>query len=226
MDLYGKGLLRYFEGQKRLKFILHNNIGGVEKLPVSVYFKSKLDQLESKAIDLCVGEVLDVGAGTGRHSEVLTQKGLKVKSIDTCQEAVFIMKSKGLDAELLDVFSLSEEKKYDTLFLMMNGIGLAGTLKNIPQLLNKLKALLKPDGQIVFDSSDIAHLFGEAPIPLDRYYGEVKFRFDLKKEKGEWLDWVYVDPVQMNFLAEKAGFRMQILYTDQLDQYLAKLTLA
>ena len=226
MDLYGKALNRYFEGEKKLNFTLYNNIGGLEILPVSVYFDSKLNLLESKALDLCKGEILDIGAGSGRHSLLLKEKGFTTKAIDLSEGCVSLMKQQGLDAEHWSIFDYPEDRKYDTLFLMMNGIGLAGKLDRVALLLEKLKKHLKPEGQVIFDSSDIAHLFGDAPIPLDRYYGEVKFQFEFEKEKGEWFDWVYIDPVQMKFLANTAGFDMGIIYTDNYDQYLAKLSLS
>jgi hypothetical protein len=41
----------------------------------------------------------------------------------------------------------------------MNGTGIFGTLKT--PLLQKLKSLLKPTGQILIDSSDIIYMFDE-----------------------------------------------------------------
>jgi hypothetical protein len=48
----------------------------------------------------------------------------------------------------------------------MNGAGMCGRLKNIPNFL-KLKSLLNPGGQILLDSSDIIYMFDDDDGEMD-----------------------------------------------------------
>ncbi|BDD09956.1 hypothetical protein FUAX_23880 [Fulvitalea axinellae] len=227
-DLYGKGLYRYYKGEHSLEFKLHNDYGSPEMMPIEVFFEGEdsISELEELALENCKGKVLDIGAGAGRHSLILQDRGFDVKAIDISPLAVELMRERGVtQAEKADILTLGTEGKYDTLLLLMNGLGLAQKLDNVSELLNKLKQSLAPGGQIIFDSSDLAYLYENEPLPFDKYYGEVNFRYELDEEKGKWFGWVYVDPRTMKSLAEKAGFHFEILFVDDNDQYLAKLTL-
>ncbi|BDD04627.1 class I SAM-dependent methyltransferase [Aureibacter tunicatorum] len=227
-DIYGEGLWDYFTGDDEATFTLQNDYGNPEDMPVEVFFydEEDLTLLEKKSIDLCKGKVLDVGAGAGRHSLMLTKRLHKVKSIDISPLAVQLMQARGVeDAECVDIFEMQENEKFDTILLMMNGIGLAQKVENVVVLLEKLKKLLTPKGRIVFDSSDLAYLYEGEPLPFDKYYGEVKFRYKYHGNKSDWFGWVYVDQKMMNSLANKAGFNMNVKYTDEHEQYLAVLEL-
>ena len=49
-----------------------------------------------KALELCRGNVLDVGCGSGIHSLFLQDKGLNVKAIDISEGAVSVSKQRGV----------------------------------------------------------------------------------------------------------------------------------
>jgi hypothetical protein len=76
----------------------------------------------------------------------------------------------------------------------MNGAGMCGKLKNIPNFLLKLKLIESRP----LDSSDIIYMFdddedGGKWIPSDNeYYGEVVFNID-KGEKEKPFNWMYID---------------------------------
>ena len=113
--------------------------------------------------------------------------------------------------------------KYDTILLLMNGLGLAGKLDGVPKLLKKCKSLLTPDGQILVDSSDIKYLY-EGKVPTSSYYGEVSYRYQYGKETGDWFDWVYVDQQKLQEIVNSVDMSVEILFTDENDQYLACIT--
>jgi len=56
-----------------------------------------------------------------------------------------------------DFFAL-RDKTFDTILLLMNGIGIAQTIKNLPVFFSQIKTLLEPDGQVLLDSSDLIFL--------------------------------------------------------------------
>ena len=174
---------------------------------------------------MCRGEVLDIGAGAGSHSLELKNRGLVVTAIDQSPGAVKVMKARGLESVICSsIQSLSSDHGYDTLLLMMNGIGLAGELLELKPLLWHLKSFLNPGGQLLFDSCDITYLYQEQQLPHDRYYGEVDYRFEYKKKKGEWFRWLFVDQQTLKREARAAGWKTEIIYEDHLDQFLARLT--
>jgi 2-polyprenyl-3-methyl-5-hydroxy-6-metoxy-1,4-benzoquinol methylase len=77
---------------------------------------------------------------------------LEVTAIDISSNAIQACSLRGIkDARVQDVMTL-ENETYDTILLLMNGAGMCGRLKNIPNFLLKLKSLLNPGGQILLDS--------------------------------------------------------------------------
>lgn len=225
MDVYGKALKDFFEGKPMATLWLHTDYGEPEEMPVDVFFRGaeEMPELEHKAMRLCRGRVLDVGAGAGSHALILQNK-TSTTAIDISPLAVQIMQKRGIaHAKVCDVFLMDE--KFDTLLFMMNGIGLTGTIAGLNDFLSKARDLLNPGGQLVFDSSDIRYLYQDIPMPTDKYFGEVNFCYEYKNERGYWFSWLYIDKKTLTSLARDAGWSTEIIFDDGEDQYLAKLTL-
>ena len=112
----------------------------------------------------------------------------------------------------------------------MNGIGIAGQLKNLDVFLNKLKSLLRPGGQILLDSSDIVYMYetdedGGFWIPdnLD-YYGEVQFQMEYKKEKSNYFNWLYLDYNTLQRAALYNDLSCELVSEGEHYDYLARLS--
>jgi len=226
MDIYGNALLDYHQTGKAEILWLHNSYDEPEEMPIEVFFRNEEDmpEIELKALGLCKGKVLDVGAGVGSHALLLERKGLDVTAIDISPIAVQIMEERGVKKPLLqDFFTISD--KYDTLLFMMNGIGLTGTLAGFELLLQNAKNLLSQKGQLLFDSSDISYLYDDLPMPTHQYFGEISYCYEYKKQKGNWFNWLYIDPTTLQRLSKQYGWNCKIVYVDEQDQYLAQLTL-
>ncbi len=226
-DVLGIGLKEYMAGNEEAMFFIHNQFGEADEMPIASFFEpeDELTDLEFVALETCRGRVLDVGAGAGRFALGLQKRNLEVVAIDTSEGAVEVMKQRGVkDARVADIFNFKEQK-FDTILLMMNGIGLAETIEQISLLLEKLKGMLDDSGEIIFDSSDVEYLYDDQVKPKDRYYGEIDFRFQYQSLKSEWFKWVYVDFDTMSEIADKAGFFCDLLMQDENEQYLASLTL-
>jgi SAM-dependent methyltransferase len=224
-DILGNALLDHFEGVQTNKLWINNRYGPKEEMPLDVFFRDFADmpQLEQIALDKCKGTVLDIGAGAGSHALVLQTKGLAVTALDVSAKAVTIMQQRGVeDALETDIFTYTSYK-YDTLLLMMNGIGLCGTIQQLRLFLQQTKQLLNPGGQLLFDSSDIAYLY-EGDLPTDSYYGELWYQYAYKGQKTEWFKWLYIDQVTLSNIATDEGWKAEVLYDDGMDQYLARLT--
>ena len=127
-----------------------------------------------------------------------------------------------------NIFDYNAEK-FDTIFLLMNGIGMAGTLSELPKLLNHLKSLLADGGQIVFDSSDLQYLYieddGSINIPLGgKYYGELVYDISFHKHSSGKFNWFFADPYSVEDYAEQYGLKMEIIRTGEHYDYSARLT--
>jgi 2-polyprenyl-3-methyl-5-hydroxy-6-metoxy-1,4-benzoquinol methylase len=230
-DAYGKGLLAYQKGMKNAKFTVHSDLAETEKWDVSTFFRSfeKMPEIEQIALNRCEGRVLDAGAGAGSHALWLQSQGKDVTAIDISQGAVEVMTTRGVkDSRLQDFFSMKEEK-YDSLLLLMNGIGIVGTLDNLTQFFVQAKKMLNPGGKIVMDSSNIIYMYededGSALINLNAaYYGEMTYRMDFGNYKGVDFEWVYIDFDTLDALAQQHGFKCEKIYEDEHYHYLAELT--
>ena len=137
------------------------------------------------------------------------------------------MKERGLDDVLCgDIRGLEISDKFDTIYLLMNGIGMAGRISEMGSFLDLLGRLIKPGGKIIADSSDLIYLYeendGSYSIPMHRYYGEMDFevRFDGSKES---FPWIYIDPETMEDLAVANGWEMTILEEGDHYDYLFEL---
>ncbi|MES2456080.1 MAG: class I SAM-dependent methyltransferase [Bacteroidota bacterium] len=227
MDVFGEALKDQFTKPPAEILWVHNSYDEPEEMPVDIYFRNEADmpELELKALELCKGKVLDVGAGVGSHALVLQKRGFDVTGMDISAAAVQIMKQRGLKKALEGNILKYTGATYDTLLFMMNGIGLTGSLQGLKTFLKEVKKLLNPGGQLVFDSSDLLYLYQEIAFPENGYYGEVSFRYEYKSIKGNWFKWVYVDQKTLQSLAAELGWETAIVYEDEHDQYLAKLTL-
>lgn len=228
MDIYGNALLDFYQTGKADILWLHNSYDEPEEMPIEVFFRGEDDmpEIELKALGLCKGKVLDVGAGVGSHALLLDQKKIDVTAIDISPIAVQIMQNRGVkNPQLQNFFQLKVKEKYDTLLFMMNGIGLTGTLQGFEDLLRNAKQILNPKGQLLFDSSDISYLYEDMPMPSNQYFGEISYCYEYKEHKGNWFNWLYIDPTTLQRLCSQHGWNCNIVYVDEQDQYLAQLTL-
>ena len=228
MDVFGEALKDQFTKPPAETLWVHNSYDEPEEMPVDVYFRGEdeMPELELKALALCNGKVLDVGAGVGSHALILQKRGLNITGMDISAPAVIIMKQRGLKQAIEGNILTYKEDTYDTLLFMMNGIGLTGSIAGLKAFLKHVKHLLNPGGQLVFDSSDLSYLYQEIPFPLSGYYGEVSFRYEYKSIKGNWFKWVYVDQKTLKDIAQQSGWDAEIIFEDDHDQYLARLTLS
>ncbi|SHM22433.1 Methyltransferase domain-containing protein [Flavobacterium xanthum] len=232
-DLFGQAILDYQTNNSPEDLITETTISEEDEMSVAYLFRShdEMPLMEQKALELAKGKVLDVGCGAGSHSLYLqNERNLHVTSIDISTNAIQACTLRGLkNAQVQDVMTI-EDEKYDTILLLMNGAGMCGKLKNIPNFLLKLKSLLLPGGQILLDSSDIIYMFdddedGGKWIPSkNEYYGEIVFNISYKGEKEKPFDWMFIDYNTLQNAALDNGFQCQLILEGEHYDYLAKLS--
>ena len=230
-DLFGKAILDYQTNNSPEDLITETSISEADEMSVAYLFRSyaEMPKLEQKALQLANGNVLDVGCGAGSHALYLQEKGIDVTAIDISANAIKACELRGLkNAKVQDIMQL-EGDKFDTILLLMNGAGMCGKLKNIPNFLQKLKALLTDEGQILVDSSDIIYMFDEDEdggkwIPTDvDYYGEVVFDIAYKGEKEASFNWMYIDYNTLQNAAVANGLQCELILEGEHFDYLAQI---
>jgi len=232
-DPIGSALLDFYQSKEDTPITVKMDIADEDVLPPSYFFRSydECPELEQLALQYAQGKVLDVGAGAGSHSLYLQEQGLDVTAIDVSPNSVDVMQQRGLKkAQLINFYDL-KSGSFDTLLLLMNGIGLVQTLDGFDAFFAHAKTLMAPNGQILLDSSDLIYMFeeddGSYLIDLnDKYHGEVAFDLSYKGINGEPFNWLYVSQELLIDAAQENGFNCEILMDGPHYDYLARLSVS
>ncbi len=196
----------------------------------SAFFRTEKDMsdLERAALAYSQGSVLDVGAGAGCHSVLLQASGVSVTSLESSKYSCDVLKKRGL-AEVVNVDIMEfSRRKFDTILLLMNGFGIAGTEKSLPGFLSHLKSLLHEGGSILGESTDIFYIHqteqGVADIDLTRgYYGEVEFKVRYGSLETKF-PWIYPDEYLLEETAKSVGLGFEVLTRGDRYNFLCRLT--
>ena len=231
-DPMGQAIADYHKNGKAAKLRVLSSMFYEDEIPVATLFRS-FDQMplqEQEMIRLAKGRTLDVGAGSGCHSIELKKRGHDVVAIEISELSVNVMRERGVDARLVNLFDETFAEKFDTIIMAMNGIGIVGKTEKMEEFFRCAKRLLNPDGQILLDSSDIKYIFeeedGSMAINLAAgYYGEVDFNMRYKNIKGDSFDWLYIDFETLSFYANENGFDCEKCLEGEHYDFLARLTL-
>lgn len=229
-DLFGKALQDYFNNNYTENLITSTNISGEDELPLPYLFRSysEMPKLEQKALTLAKGSVLDVGCGSGSHSLYLQEKGLDVTAIDISKGAVAVAKKRGVShVEHKDI--LDETNTFDTIILLMNGTGIFQEASQVSKYLNHLKSLLKPNGQILIDSSDIQYMYedDDGGLWIDtnaNYYGELDYFLSYKGEQDDPMKWLYIDFERLQMACDSVGLKCKKVLDGEHFDFLARIT--
>ncbi|MCL6590114.1 MAG: class I SAM-dependent methyltransferase [Firmicutes bacterium] len=229
-ELQALAIKDYFNGDINAELLVVSDCAGIEKLPARIFFRNfdQLTDLDQYALSLCKGKVLDLGAGAGSHSLILQNRGFLVYSIDIAADAVEVMRRRGLrHAYCADASSL-RGPKFDTILMMMNGLGVVQDLSGLTQFLHNIKRLLRPRGQILVDSSDLHYLeeamgiAGKKFLKQGKDYGKISYRFAYKGMLSAPFHWLFIDQETLQSYASHTGWQCQIIFEEDF-QYLARL---
>lgn len=227
-DIIGHALLDYYHGNYTEDIITETNISEDDELPLPYLFRSfkEMPKVEQEALKLANGKILDVGCGAGIHSLYLQNKGFDIMAVDISKGAVEVCKLQGLKkVKNLDVLQVNQ-KKFDTILLLMNGTGIFQNLEKVPEYLQHLKSLLNDSGQILIDSSDLKYMFDkdDEAMNAEGYYGELEYSMRYKGEQSDLFSWLYLDEITFKNACISNGFNFEIVTRGENYDYLARLT--
>lgn len=128
--------------------------------------------------------ILDIGAGTGRHAEILEQLGYKVTTIDSSEALTQIAKSKLKSSYVIldDIYKHDfQDSKFDLIIMMWNVVNeIALNNEDFLNLLKICKDLLNVGGKLIinFDNSQ--------QIQPDKFNVQNSINFDDVVYKQIW----------------------------------------
>jgi SAM-dependent methyltransferase len=223
-DILGQAMTAYYQRKSAAKLWVNNRYGPREEMPVKIYFRNSNDmpELEWVALQQCRGKILDIGAGAGSHALALQQLGQQVTALDISPKLTDLMTKRGVKKVLCKDFFDLRSGKYDTLLLLMNGIGLASDLDGLRRFLKKARKLLRPGGQLLFDSSDIAYLYGGNPPKGPDYYGAIFYQYEYRRQRSPWFQWLFIDRKTLRKIAAEEGWTVEHIFDAGREHYLVR----
>lgn len=233
LDPIGQAISNFFYTKDNTPIKVASKVVEDEDLPPEYFFRNfkNMPLLERIALKRCNGKILDVGAGAGSHSLWLQNKGLDVTALEISELCCQVMKNRGIKQTIHhDIFSY-QASKFDTILLLMNGIGIAGSIDGLFRLLNHLKNILNTGGKILLDSSDLIYLYEQEDgsflldVNAQNYYGEIDYQLSYKSNIGKPFSWLFADSVLLTEIAESCGYKTTIVEYGPHYDYLAELSL-
>jgi SAM-dependent methyltransferase len=232
-DPLGQAIYNYYTKKDNSSVTVYSKVVEDEELPPEYFFRNfdDMPMLERIALKKCKGKVLDVGAGAGCHSLYLQSQKKHVTALEASGLCCEIMKMQGIKHVVhSDIINFNGDG-FDTILLLMNGVGIAGTIQGLSSLLSHLKSLLNEGGKILLDSSDLIYLFEQEDgsfvldINAENYYGEIDYQLSYKKIIGQSFSWLFADSVILQDVAAQCGLKTKIIEYGPHYDYLAELSL-
>ncbi len=230
-DVLGLALKDFLSTGKERDIIVHSPDFEDDVIPVSYYFRKRnqLPPLEKDALALCRGRVLDAGAGAGSHALILQEKGFDVTTLDISVGACDVMKQRGVKKVVREDIFNAREGKFDTILMLMNGIGLVKSIAGLKIFLKRLPEILNQGGQVIFDSTNLVYLLqqddGSVLLNLnDVYYGEIEFQLEYAGFISESFNWLYIDFDTLDWLTDNAGISSELIREGENMSFLGRIT--
>ncbi len=232
MDPIGQAIHNYYFDNDIEFLDVDSNYTENEEIDPARFFRefSEMPELEKTALDLCQGRVLDVGAGAGSHALELQARGFNVTALDKSELAVGVMLQRGVSKVILEDIYRFKSDRFDSILLLMNGAGIAGTTEGLKKLLKHLRSLMAPEGQILLDSTDISYLFEEedgsvwVDLASGDYYGEMTYTVTYKKNITATFPWLFVDFETLTNIAAECGLSCELAVEGADNDFLARLS--
>lgn len=233
-DAYGQQLLaQYYSREATAEIIERDDLYIDTGSDAGTYFSEyrQWSPLEKRAVKLAKGRVLDVGCGAGRHALYLQEKGSDVTGIDNSPGAIKVCKLRGLKKAMvrpIDEIDKFKVNSFDTIQMFGNNFGLFGNRKNARKILKKMARITSPEARIIaetlnpYKTDNSFHLpYLRANRRRGRMGGQIKMRVRFGKTIGEWFDYLFVSPVEMQEIIGDSDWQIEEFLDAQEANYIA-----
>src|SRR5436190_5668405 len=152
-----------------------------------------------RAMRYAKGRVLDAGAGGGRVSLHLQERGQEVVAIDNSPGAIEVCRRRGVrDARALAFDAVDESLgTFNAIVLFGNNFGLFGSPTKAKRLLRRLHKVTNDDARIVAESRDVERArasdvpwhaaYRRRNIERGRLPGQIRLRIRFRNIIGPWF---------------------------------------
>ncbi|MDX1396582.1 MAG: class I SAM-dependent methyltransferase [Gemmatimonadota bacterium] len=225
---YAAALRAFHGGDDGAGIRLRSSLGEDEVLPAALFFRGGDDFLpfERYALDLAQGRVLDLGAGTGVHSLELQRRGYDTLAVENCGALVDLMRARGVHHVLRADFTMWCGPRFETVLMLMNGIGPTGTIAGLDRFLWHARRFVTDDGQLIIDSAEAAPECGESDQRWpDRgeYPGQAWIDLEHDGARGRPFRELYADMETLRERATRAGWVADVAFEED-GAFLVRLT--
>ncbi len=218
-DPFGEALLDAAAGGRGEHFVERDD--GYLRSEDARHFLARPAQwppFEREALGTTSGRVLDIGAGAGRHSLALQNRGCDPVAMDMSPGAIEVCRSRGVNTTFIGtVFDLEkiDVEPFDYAVMLGNNLGLLQSDARAGHVLDAIGGLLKPGGLVVGTLRD--PYMTDAPHHLryhdlnraaGRYPGQIRLRLRYGRTATEWFQLLFLSPQELVDLAGRCGWRV------------------
>ena len=183
--------------------LIERSDGFLAAMDAARYFSTDPDS----AFELAQGRVLDIGAGAGRASVALHDRGQDVLALDISPGATAVCRDRGVPTTYSgSVFELaaSGPAPFDTFLMLGNNLGLLAGPAEAPLVLEALAAMAAPGARIVGETAD--PYTTNRPLHLDyheqnrrsgRLPGQLRLRVRHERTVTPWWDYLLCTPDEL-----------------------------
>ena len=226
---YAAALRAFQTGDEHAGIRLRSSLGEDEVLPAAIFFRAgdELFPFEQYALDLARGRVLDLGAGAGVHSLELQTRGLEVLAVENCGPLVELMRMRGVRDVLRADFTLWRGPRFDTVLMLMNGIGPTGTLAGLDRFLRHARGFVAVGGRLIVDSAEAVPESVDSAEPwpdAGGYPGQAWIDLEHAGIRGRPFRELYADVETFRARATAAGWTTDVAFEGN-GAFLVRLTL-
>ncbi len=233
-DAYGQTLLAQFKHKTPTAEIIERDDNYIDTgSDDGLYFTeyAQWSPLERRAVEFAAGRILDIGCGAGRHALYLQEKGFDVTGIDNSPGAIKVCKLRGLKKALVRPIEDAGKFKansFDTIQMFGNNFGLFGNFENARLILKKFARITAPDAQIIagtrnpYQTTEPEHLqYLRLNKRRGRMGGQLKIRARFGKTIGEWFDYLFVSPTEMQNILKETDWQIKKFIEPEAANYFA-----
>lgn len=226
-DAFGQALLVQLDGGEAR--IVYERDDGFVDSDTGNYFKplDEWDELDRWCLQQAEGRVLDIGAGGGRASLALQDRGQDVVALDVSPGVIEVCRRRGVRETFLgDITQLAQDpsQKFDSFLALGNNLGLLGNPARAAEMFEAFTALARPGAKVIGTCGDPCT--GTAPPRHASYHernrqagrmpGQIKLRTRFHNITTEWFDLLLMSPEDLGGLARASGWDLVETQAGQL----------
>lgn len=224
-DILGSAIESYFLSKDDTPVRVFINKNEEPEMYPSIFFRPYKNMLKYEKIALkeSQGKVLDLGCGAGCHALYLQGKGLDVTAVEISKKSAKVAQKRGVEKVINEDWRNLSLKNYDTVLVLMNGMGLAESPTELKTMFRKLKSFLSKSGTILIDSTDVTYAKADWPMLDSEYFGKVQFELKYKG-KTQRFPWLFVDFETAVQTAKSVKLNVEVLERARNGHFILKLS--